>query len=148
MYVPDLLVVGHAILGLPGDGREGARATADALAAARVAGVKVHNLMVLQKTQMAHQYRKGELSVLEAEEYVEWLTDFVERLHPDQVLHRVTGDAPLEKRIAPRWNVYKNEIRERLAAELTRRGTRQGARCITDVGPPNSPARSAPEQRP
>ncbi|MBL6756143.1 MAG: TIGR01212 family radical SAM protein [Planctomycetes bacterium] len=135
----DLLVVGHAILGLPGDGREGARATADALAAARVAGVKVHNLMVLEKTQMAHQYRKGELSVLEAEEYVQWLTDFVERLHPDQVLHRVTGDAPLEKRIAPRWNVYKNEIRERLAAELTRRLARQGSRCATEIGPAASP---------
>ena len=134
-------MVGHAILGLPGDGREGARATADALASSRVAGVKVHNLMVLERTQMAHQYRKGELSVLEAEEYVQWLTDFVERLHPDQVLHHVTGDAPLEKRIAPRWDVYKNEIRERLAAELVRRGARQGSKCAASREPCASPAR-------
>lgn len=123
-----LLTVGHAILGLPGDGREGARATAAALAEAGVEGVKVHNLMVLERTQMAHQYRKGELEVLGVDEYVSWLADFVERLRPEQVLHRITGDAPEEKRLAPRWGVPKNAVRERLTAELARRGTRQGTR--------------------
>ena len=143
-HAADLLVVGHAILGLPGDGRDGARRTAEALAEAGVAGVKVHNLMVLERTQMAHQYRKGELEVLEAEEYVGWLADFVERLHPDQVLHRVTGDAPLEKRIAPRWDVHKNEIRERLAAELRRRGSAQGSECGAAAGPQPGPPTGRP----
>lgn len=122
-----LLVVGHAILGLPGDGREGARRTAEVLARTGVAGVKVHHLMVLEKTVMAAQYRRGELEVLEAETYVQWLTDFVERLGPEQVVHRMTGDAPAEKLIAPRWEIHKNAVRERLQAELLRRGTRQGA---------------------
>jgi radical SAM superfamily enzyme len=43
------------------------------------------------------------------------------------VLHRITGDAPLEKRLAPHWQVHKNRIRGMLAAELERRGSRQGA---------------------
>lgn len=123
-----LLTIGHAILGLPGDGRRGARATAVALREARVDGVKVHNLMVLEKTQMAHQWRKGELEVLSADEYVHWLADFVERLGEDQILHRITGDAPPEKRLAPDWGVAKNLIRERLVTELERRGSRQGSR--------------------
>lgn len=122
-----LVTVGHAILGLPGDGRDGARATASALHASGVDGVKVHHLMVLKKTQMAHQWRRGELSVQTAEEYVDWLADFVERLGPNQVLHRITGDSPEEKLLAPVWNVPKNAIRERLAAELTRRGSTQGS---------------------
>lgn len=122
-----LLRVGHAILGLPGDGREGARMTAEALATAAVEGVKVHHLMVLEKTQMAHQWRKGELSVLEPETYVSWLADFVERLGESQVIHRITGDAPDGKELAPRWGVAKNVVRERLKEELDARGTRQGA---------------------
>lgn len=122
-----LLRVGHAILGLPGDGREGARATAGALRRAGLEGVKVHNLMVLQRTQMAAQFRRGELEVLDVDTYVDWLADFVERLGPEQVLHRLTGDAPEEKRIAPKWDVAKNVVRERLVAELERRGTEQGA---------------------
>jgi radical SAM protein (TIGR01212 family) len=122
-----LLCVGHAILGLPGDGREGARRTAEELARAGVAGVKVHHLMVLQRTVMAKQWKQGELETLDAPTYVEWLADFVERLHPEQVLHRLTGDAPAPSLLAPHWPVAKNEIRNLLQAELQRRGTRQGA---------------------
>ncbi len=122
-----LMSVGHAILGLPGDGREGARETARVLADAGCSGIKVHNLMVLKRTQLAAMWKRGDVEVLEPETYVEWLADFVERLHPDQILHRITGDAPLEKRLAPLWNVHKTEIRERLATTLRNRGTSQGS---------------------
>ncbi len=122
-----LLTVAHAILGLPGDGREGARATAEAMARAGVAGVKVHHLMVLERTQMAHQWRAGELTTLDVETYVDWLADFVERLGPDQVLHRITGDAPGGTLLSPLWSVGKNVVRERLAAELRARGSVQGS---------------------
>lgn len=122
-----LKVIGHAILGLPGDGREGARRTAEVLAETGVCGVKVHNLMVLRRTQMEKSWKVGELEVLDAPTYVDWLADFVERLDPAQVLHRITGDAPEEERLAPRWDVHKNAIRELLAAELQRRGTQQGS---------------------
>ncbi|MDP6520690.1 MAG: TIGR01212 family radical SAM protein [Planctomycetota bacterium] len=122
-----LLTVGHAILGLPGDGRNGARGTARCLAAAQVDGVKVHHLMILERTQMASEWRTGDLSTLDHETYIDFLADFVERLDAEQVLHRLTGDSPPEKLLAPHWPVHKNAIREGLAAELRRRGTRQGS---------------------
>ena len=124
-----LLLVGHAILGLPGDGREGARRTAAALAAARCDGVKVHHLMILRRTQMEKAWRNGELEVLALETYVSWLADFVERLSADQVLHRLNGDSPAESLLAPLWTAHKNDLRASLAAELARRGTRQGSLC-------------------
>ena len=124
-----LEVIGHAILGLPGDGREGARRTADCLAASGIQGVKVHNLMVLRKTVLEHWWREGRVDALDPDTYVSWLADFIERLGPDQVVHRITGDAPLEERLAPRWDVHKSEIRDRLVTELTTRGTRQGSLC-------------------
>nr|MBC8451523.1 hypothetical protein [Planctomycetota bacterium] len=75
--------------------------------------------------------------VLESATYVHWLTDFVERLRPEQVLHRITGDAPVEHRLAPHWTqpgrngkprpLHKNAVRDQLEAELTLRGTRQGS---------------------
>lgn len=124
-----LLCVAHAILGLPGDGRAGARRTAEVLARSGVEGVKVHQLMVLQRTQFAARYRAGELEVLDAPTYVDWLADFVERLGPEQVLHRLTGDAADEELLAPRWSLDKNDVRGALEAELERRGTTQGARA-------------------
>jgi radical SAM protein (TIGR01212 family) len=122
-----LLAVGHAILGLPGDGREGARRTARVLARSGCEGVKVHQMMVLERTVLARWWREGRAPVLEADDYVQWLADFVERLGPEQVLHRLTGDAPLEKRLAPRWQVDKHHVRRELTLELVRRGTRQGS---------------------
>ncbi|MFM7282498.1 MAG: radical SAM protein [Planctomycetia bacterium] len=122
-----LLGVGHAILGLPGDGRIGAQRTAHALARSAVLGVKVHHLMVLKRTQLATQYRRGELELLDEAQYIEWLADFVERLREDQVLHRITADSPEEALIAPAPNFDKNRVREGLARTLRARGTRQGS---------------------
>ena len=73
--------------------------------------------MVLKRTQLAHAWRRGELTPLTAEAYVTWLADFVERLAPHQVLHRLTGDSPPENLLAPHWGIHKNEIRQRLDAE-------------------------------
>lgn len=123
-----LLVVGHAILGLPGDDREGARRTAQALARSGVEGVKVHQLMILRRTQLEKPWREGTVPTLDVATYVAWLADFVERLAPTQVLHRLTGDAAPADLLAPLWPVQKTVVKELLAAELERRGTRQGAR--------------------
>jgi len=125
-----LNAVGHAILGLPGDGREGARRTAEVLAESGCQGVKVHHLMVLRRTQLAAWWKEGRVTVLDPATYVEWLADFVERLGPEQVLHRISGDAREEDLLAPRWTLGKNELREALESELVRRGTRQGARTL------------------
>lgn len=127
-----LLVVGHAILGLPGDGRQGAIETAKALARTGVAGVKVHHLMVLRRTQLERWWRHPEsapvpVELLEPDQYVTWLADFLEHLRPTQVLHRLTGDAPPEHQLAPCWQVHKSEIRDRLIAEFARRNTKQGS---------------------
>jgi radical SAM protein (TIGR01212 family) len=121
-----LLVVGHAILGLPGDGRGGARRSAQALAESKCEGVKVHQLMVLRRTILEKRWEAGAVDVLDEATYLEWLADFVESLDPAQVLHRLTGDAADESLLAPRWALDKNDIRNRLAELLWRRGTRQG----------------------
>ncbi len=123
-------VVGHAILGLPGDGREGARRTAEVLARTGCEGVKVHHLMVLRRTQLAAQWQRGEVEPLDVDTYVSWLADFVERLAPEQVLHRLTGDSPAPALLAPVWDVHKNAVREALGRELDRRGTCQGSLAI------------------
>ncbi|MCE9593551.1 MAG: TIGR01212 family radical SAM protein [Planctomycetes bacterium] len=119
--------VGHAILGLPGDGREGARRTARTLAASGVDGVKAHHLMVLRRTILEKWWREGRVETLDVGTYVAWLTDFVEELGEEQVLHRITADASDDELLAPKWTVHKNDVRTLLEAELERRGTRQGS---------------------
>jgi radical SAM protein (TIGR01212 family) len=128
-----LAAIGHAILGLPGDGRDGARRTAELLATSGCQGVKVHHLMVLRRTQLAAWWREGRVEPLDPGTYTDWLADFVERLRPDQVLHRLTGDSPAERLLAPHWKRSKHEIARDLERELERRGTRQGERWAARV---------------
>jgi radical SAM protein (TIGR01212 family) len=122
-----LLVVGHAILGIPGDGREGARRTARTLAASGVDGVKVHQLMVLRRTILEKWWREGRVATLSVDEYVDWLADFIERLDAAQVVHRLGADAQDGELLAPRWSAHPNKVRHMLVRELERRGARQGS---------------------
>lgn len=122
-----LTVIAHAILGLPGDGRNGGRRTAEVIARSGASGVKAHHLMVLRRTILEKWWREGRVETLSVETYVEWLADFVERLDPAQILHRITADATDEELLAPKWSVGKNVVRDRLVAELVRRGSRQGS---------------------
>jgi uncharacterized protein len=121
------VTVGHAILGLPGDGREGARRTAEVLAESAVDGVKVHQLMVLRRTILERRWKDGHVVTLDADTYLEWLADFVERLEPAQVLHRLHADARPDEKLAPSWDLHASAVRDRLDHILELRATRQGS---------------------
>ena len=124
-----LRVCVHVILGLPGEGRREMLATADALAELKVDGVKIHLLHVLRGTPLGDLYQAGEVAVLEQDEYVSLAADFLERLHPDTLVQRLTGDGPRQLLLAPLWSLNKWEVLNAIDAELERRGSRQGTRC-------------------
>lgn len=116
----------HVILGLPGESRDDMLATADAIAALPVHGVKIHNLHVVRDTPMEAMYHRGEVRMMEFEEYVEVVCDFLERLPPELVVHRLNGDAPPDWLIAPTWCLDKPSILRAIQQELQRRDSRQG----------------------
>jgi len=124
-----LRVCVHVILGLPGESREQMLATAEELARLQVDGVKLHLLHVLDGTPLGERYRKGEFEVLGQREYVGLVADVLERLHPQTLIHRLTGDGPRDTLLAPLWSLNKWEVLNAIEDELQRRGTRQGARC-------------------
>ncbi|GAB6083025.1 TIGR01212 family radical SAM protein [Desulfuromonas carbonis] len=119
----------HVILGLPGEDRAAMLATADELARLRVDGVKIHLLHVLRGTPLGDLFQAGEVAVLEQEAYVALAADFLERLHPQTVVQRLTGDGPRELLLAPLWSLNKWEVLNAIDAELERRGSRQGDAC-------------------
>ncbi|WP_429885800.1 TIGR01212 family radical SAM protein [Geoalkalibacter halelectricus] len=124
-----LRVCVHVILGLPGEDRAGMLATADEMARLKVAGIKIHLLHVLAGTPLGALYEQGEIAVLGQEDYVRLAADFIERLHPDTLIQRLTGDGPRHQLLAPLWSLNKWEVLNAIDAELERRGVRQGAKC-------------------
>lgn len=132
----------HVILGLPGESRGDMLATADALASAPIHGVKLHNLHVVKDTPLEKWYRAGEVRMMELDEYVGIACDFLERLPPEIVIHRLNGDAPPDYLVAPTWCLDKPAILRAIDAEFERRGSRQGSLYAKPAGEPCEPAGS------
>ena len=123
-----LRVCGHIILGLPGETREEMLAGAGELNRLGVAGVKLHLLHVMKGTALADMYGRGEVKMLDRDDYAGLVCDFLELLGPQVTIHRLTGDGGHDNLVAPLWSLKKFEILNLIDAELERRGTRQGSR--------------------
>jgi radical SAM protein (TIGR01212 family) len=116
----------HVILGLPGETHAEMMATADALGSLPVSGVKIHNLHVVRDTPLEDMYRRGEVRMLERDEYVNLVCDFLERLPATMVIHRLNGDAPPDYLVAPQWCAQKPALLMAIKSELSRRDSWQG----------------------
>ena len=121
-----LRVCVHLILGLPGESREQILATAERMAELKVDGVKLHLLHVLEGTTLGELYKQGRVPMLEMQEYVELAVDFIERLPPETLIQRLTGDGPRDILLAPLWSMNKWEVLNAIDDELERRGSIQG----------------------
>jgi radical SAM protein (TIGR01212 family) len=125
----------HVIVGLPAETRRDMLATADELARVGVDAVKIHNLYAVRNTRLAEQVAAGEVQLMERDQYVSTVVDFLERLPPRVVVDRLSGDAPPQYLIAPRWCADRHAVRAAVDAELQRRDTWQGRRFTCgDVG--------------
>ncbi len=120
-------VCAHVILGLPGESRDEMLNTAGILNDLGIDGVKIHLLHVMKETALAEQYRRGEIRMLDRDEYVGLVCDFLERLRPDMSIQRVTGDGGHDHLIAPLWSLQKFEVLNAIDYELERRNSRQGS---------------------
>ena len=123
-----LTVIVHVILGLPGESREMMLSTIDYLGGEhRPDGIKLQLLHVLEGTDLAEEYRAGAFQTMEMAEYFDILFACLERLPPDMVIHRLTGDGPKRSLIAPLWTADKKRVLNGMNRELERRGIRQGS---------------------
>jgi radical SAM protein (TIGR01212 family) len=129
-----LRVCAHIILGLPSETRDEMLAMAGELNRLGVDGVKLHLLHVMKGTRLAEMYGRGEVTVMVRDEYAGLVCDFLERLDPRILIHRLTGDGGHDNLIAPLWSLKKFEVLNLIDAEMERRGTRQGSRFTSPPG--------------
>ena len=99
-------IITHIILGLPGETPEMMVETARYVGKAGSYGVKLQLLHVLKGTDLADLYPE----TLSFDAYVEILCRCIRALPEGTVLHRLTGDAPRDLLIAPRWSLDKKRV--------------------------------------
>jgi len=126
LHALEIPVIVHTILGLPGESRARILETISYLDRLHPFGIKLQLLHVLRDTDLAGHYMRKEFKLPEMDEYLELAADCLERLSPDIVIHRVTGDGPKSILIAPLWSADKRAVLNGLHKKLKERGSIQG----------------------
>lgn len=121
-------VVTHVILGLPGEDLRRMHETIRYLNAQDIQGIKLQLLHILKGTDLAALYEEQPFLVPSLEEYTDWILSCVERLRPDLVIHRLTGDGPKDLLIAPLWTRSKRHVLNTIHQAFRTRDTWQGRR--------------------
>lgn len=104
----------HVILGLPGEKQQDFRHTAEKLAALPFQAIKLHQLMILRRTDLASMIAANELEVkpLNEYEYAAAAVDFLRLLPDNLIIMRLMADADNETIIAPKWWMKKGQFIE------------------------------------
>ncbi len=117
----------HLIFGLPSESREEMMAAVRLFTEFGAEGVKFHQLNVLKGTEIARWYREGRVSPLRLDEYVTLVADFLERIPPQVVIHRLSARADTHSAlIAPDWGSLHLKPAQKIEDELRRRNSYQG----------------------
>ncbi len=116
----------HVILGFPGESREEALNTVGLINRSRTAGVKLQNLHVLRNTPLERDWQAGKVKLMKAGAYASLAGDFLERIPPEVVVQRLSGEAPPGMLVAPEWAGNKLAVMNRVKRELMYRDSWQG----------------------
>lgn len=119
-------VCAHVILGLPGETRDEMIATAKRLTELKIEAVKIHLLHILRGSGLEQPYKEGKVRVMEEDEYVDLVCDFLENLSEDMIIQRLTGEGERDHHVAPLWALNKIDTINRIDRTLKERGTCQG----------------------
>jgi radical SAM protein (TIGR01212 family) len=124
----------HLILGFPWESRGQMLAMAGAVSDAGLDFLKLHHLHVVRNTALGSEFLSRPFPLLEYEEYVGLVVDFLELLHPAIRIERLFGIAPEEHLIGPHWGktkaVIQHDIEQALAARQTWQGRHYRAYAI------------------
>jgi radical SAM protein (TIGR01212 family) len=116
----------HVILGIPGETWDDMMYSAVQLSRLPINGIKIHHMHVIKDTELEHVYEDKKFPLFSQKEYISIVCDFIERLRPDIIIHRLMGDCDMESLIYPRWSIHKGTILQGIEDEFARRSTCQG----------------------
>lgn len=116
----------HIILGIPNERWNDMMQTAEEISSLPVNGVKLHHLHIIRGTMIEKLYENNQIQLMSFREYISTICDFLERLRPDILIHRLIGDRGMDMLIAPLWGVHKGTVLKAIEDEFLSRVTYQG----------------------
>ncbi len=113
-----LKICTHLIMGLPGE------RPADILVSFKKAidlgvdAAKIHPLHIVKGTQLAREWKRGEVEELSMEEYTDILAQIIRMAPKELLFHRLTGSGERQYLLSPQWVMHKWDVLGLLYSKL------------------------------
>ena len=119
-------IVAHVILGLPEESEQQMHETFSFFSGLGVDGFKIHHLQVIKNTVLEKMWQEGQINLFDFENYKRLVVDILEKVSPEIVIHRLFGSSGEKFLLAPKWDLHKSVIQQRILDEFKKRETFQG----------------------
>lgn len=118
--------VTHMIVGLPYEKKKDLYETINLINSVNSWGIKIHLLYILKNSNLLKYYQENPFKIYNKEEYENTIIELLERLSPDIVIHRLTGDAKKDELFEPLWSLDKRSILNSIEKKMKILDTSQG----------------------
>lgn len=118
----------HVILGLPGESQSEMLHEASVLSSLPLTTLKLHQLQLIKGTRMADEYfaDSSGFHLFSADEYIDLVIDFVERLRSDMILERFVSQSPSSLLAVQGWGLKNHEFVDKVRRRMDERNAFQG----------------------
>ena len=119
----------HFIFGLPNETVSEWLQWADIISKLPLDTIKFHQLQIIKNTPLATMYKNNpaDFQTFTLEEYIDFITDFLEHLNPHFVVERFAGEVPPRFLAIDTWGTIRYDVvLQRIEKELARRESYQG----------------------
>ena len=123
-------VVAHIMVGLPYEQQNDIISTVEFINSLNIMGVKIHSTYIIKNTMLENLYNDNKYAPISLEYYVENVCNIISNLRPDIVICRITGDAPKDLLVEPKWNARKKIVLNAINKSLEQKNIYQGDKYI------------------
>ncbi|OFX79142.1 MAG: TIGR01212 family radical SAM protein [Bacteroidetes bacterium GWE2_29_8] len=107
----EIPVCAHLIFGLPYQTKESMMQQAEIISKLPINSIKFHQLQIIKDTFLAKDYIENpcKYHLFELDEYIQFIIEFLEKLNPNIVIERLTGEVPPRFFAIPnKWGLLRN----------------------------------------
>ena len=112
----------HVILGFPWEPFDELMRQAEEIGRLPLTTLKLHQLQIIRGTQLAREYAEHPWAVPTAEEYIDLVLHYINRLPYGLVMERFVSQSPPEMVIAPQWGLKNHEFANLLRNRMVKFG--------------------------
>ena len=122
-----ILTGAHIILGLPGEDAQENLRQAPIISSLPIDILKIHQMQIIRGTRLAEEFERSPFHIYSVEEYIELISNYIQRVRKDLVLERFVSQSPKELLIAPQWGLKNHEFTDLLNNYLKNHQIHQGS---------------------